>query len=193
MFKFLLSPETRARLEAERTETFRLFGLTDDWLANALLKLAREAQATSTSLRPDTPTYNARLIYGIVPEVARRLGAVNLNQREIDYEIRALSDYGLRVRAGHCIGNIADSNEPGWALLTRDVGFGNPVAFALDRILPGRPGDRDDPINRRVQELAETKRLAYTGSWFPDVYLADSPHDAAVFEALSGIEPSQVF
>lgn len=115
IFNALLSPEARARLEHERREALRLYGLGNAWLAAALLAAAREAQATTPNLKPGDCTYGARLIWGIVPELARRLGVVKLTTNEIDWEIRPLSDYGLRLRAGHALKTSAPPTSQGGA------------------------------------------------------------------------------
>jgi hypothetical protein len=170
MFKWNLSLETKAAIERERIEAFRLYRLTNTWLACALVKLAREAQKVSPEYLPEDNTYNARLIYGIVPELARRLGPVKLDMRELDWEIRELSDYELRERAGHCLLNIRDTDLPGWVMLTREVANGNPVLYAMDRLCPGVLGDRDDPVTRRLTEMAEYRKKPYTGVWTPEIY-----------------------
>lgn len=129
-FVFPLSAEARARIEHDRREALRLYGLADAWLAAALLAAARQAQAAAPHRTPDEGTYDARLIWGIVPELARRLGVVKLTTNEIDWEIRELSDYDLRVRAGHTLKNIGYTILPGWRQLTRDIGNGNMVVYA---------------------------------------------------------------
>lgn len=164
-FVFPLSAEAQARIEQDRREAQRLYGLGNAWLAAALLAAAREAQAASPERKPGECTYDARLIWGIVPELARRLGVVKLTTNEIDWEIRELSDYELRVRAGHTLKNISYSTAPGWRLLTRDIGNGNAVVYAVDRLCPGRMGDRDDPIVRNLTELAACRGRPYAGVW----------------------------
>jgi len=170
-FVFPLSAEARARIEQDRREAQRLYGLGNAWLAAALLAAAREAQATSPERAPDECTYDARLIWGIVPELARRLGVVKLTTNEIDWEIRELSDYQLRVRAGHTLKNISYSTAPGWRLLTRDIGNGNAVVYAVDRLCPGRMGDREDPIVWNLTELAACRGRPYAGVWTPAMNL----------------------
>lgn len=169
MFKLNLPQETLAAIERERAEALRLYRLTDTWLANALLKLARDAQRVSREYRPEDNTYNARLIYGIVPELARRLGPVKLVMPEIDWEIRELNAYELRERAGHCILNIQDNDMPGWVMLTREISNGNPVVYAMDRLCPGVVGDKDDPVTRRITEIAGYRKTPYSGVWTPEV------------------------
>jgi len=183
-FVFPLSAEARARIEHDRREAQRLYGLGNAWLAAALLAAAREAQAASPERAPGECTYDARLIWGIVPELARRLGVVKLTTNEIDWEVRGLSDYDLRVRAGHTLKNISYSTVPGWRLLTRDIANGNAVVYAVDRLCPGRMGDREDPIVRNLTELAVCRGRPYAGVWTPEINLPEHGepllHDSAI-------------
>ena len=165
MFNYDFSPETRAAILAERTESLRLYGLTDTWLAAALLQLARQAQKISPEHAPSDYSDNARLIYGFVPEICRRLGTVRLTMPEIDWEIREMNNYELREYAGRCILNVRESNLPGWVMLTRETANGNPVVYGLDRLCPGELGNRDDPITRRLTEIADARQKPYSGVW----------------------------
>jgi len=169
-----------ARAETEQNEITRLHGLTDIWLANEILKLARQARACSSypyneDVRELAPvsawhlTYEARLVWGVIPELARRIGVVKLATNEIDWEIRELSDYELRLRVGYCIQNVGPSLNPGWKMITRELVNGNPIAMAADRLLPGRVGDRDDPITRNISEVARNRGVAYRGVWQPSL------------------------
>lgn len=171
-FVFPFSAEARARMEHDRREALRLYGLGNAWLAAALLAAAREAQAATPERAPGECTYDARLIWGIVPELARRLGVVKLTTNEIDWEVRELSNYELRVRAGHTLKNISYSTASGWRLLTRDIANGNAVVYALDRLCPGRMGDREDPIVRNLTELAACRGRPYAGVWTPAMNLS---------------------
>ncbi|MBY0242144.1 MAG: hypothetical protein K2X55_22815 [Burkholderiaceae bacterium] len=114
-----------------------------------------------------------------MPELARRLGVVKLTTNEIDWEIREMSDYELRVRAGHTLKNIGYTILPGWRMLTRDIGNGNMIVYGVDRLCPGRMGDRDDPIVRNLTELAACRRLPYEGIWTPALNLPSEPPDDA--------------
>jgi len=172
MFKFHLKPDTQARLAAERREIQRLYRLTDPWLAAALLRLARDARKLAP-YRPDDPIYDARLVWGLVPELARRLGTVRLEAQEIDWAMRRLSDYELRVTAGLCLANTAGQDTRAWSLLTRLPVHGNPVAIAADRLVPGAPDDRDDPIARQLAEVATLRGIRYEGLWTPEAFLPD--------------------
>lgn len=178
MFKMNLDPELRARIEHDRRESRRLYALTDTWLAHAILALARQAQGNAPEHAIENgDTYNSRLIWGIVPELARRLGPVKLTTQEIDWEIRALNDHELRIRTGHTIGNIAFCVRPGWRMLTREPIHGNPLVMAVDRLAPGRLDDRDDPIMRRLVEIARNRGAPFDGIWMPAVDDFGQKHD----------------
>lgn len=169
MFRSLLSPEARLRLEQEHAEAMRLYRLPNVWLASAILMLARKAQGSTPQYEPGDCTYNARLIWGLVPELARRTGIVHLTTNEIDWTVRDISDYQLRVLLGHALANIATSKLPGWSLLAREVANGNPLVYAIDRLCPGKMGDRDDSIVRRLTEIAAIRRCPYDGIWTPEM------------------------
>lgn len=169
MFKLNLSAQLIAQLESDRNELVRLYGLTNEWLAHALLKLARLAQKATPEYSPhDYPTYNSRLIWGIVPELARRLGTVRLKLEEIDWEIRELSDYDLRLRIGNTLGNVGHITAPGWNMLSAETVNGNPVVFAIDRLCAGKVDDRNDPIVRLATEIGRYRGCPYSGVWTPE-------------------------
>lgn len=168
-FRKFLSPETLERMDAERAELARLYRLHDAWLAKALLQLARAAQAASPEMTPDRGTYDSTLIWGIVPEIARRLGVIKLTTNEIDWEIRELSDYELRVTTGHALRNIGWKMDAGWNMLTREACNGNPVVFAVDRLCPGRMGDANDPLAITLASIASARGTAYEGVWTPAI------------------------
>lgn len=164
----LLPLEAQERLARNDAEALRLYHLGDAWLARELLALAREAQKATPQHRPEAPTYNSVLIYGIIPEIARRLGVVKLALSELNWEVRPKSDYELRVHAGHCLKNIGYSTLPGWNMLTRDVCHGNPVLYAVDRLCPGAAGDKEDPSCRLLAEVAAARKKSFSGVWTPE-------------------------
>ena len=169
MFKLNLSEEVRAEIAQDNAELERLYGLTNQWLASALLKLARQAQASTPQYRPEDPTYNSRLVWGIVPELARRLGTVKLVLGEIDWEIRELSNYDLRLRIGITLANVGtEAHLPGWKMLSKEAVNGNPVVFGIDRLCPGNVTDLDDRLVRRAQEVARYRGVKYSGVWTPE-------------------------
>ena len=173
MFKLNLANhlphELKEKIARERAEVIRLYGLTNEWLAHALLKIARQAQVSSPEYGLEhSPTYNSRLIWGIIPELARRLGTVKLKVEEIDWEIRELSDYELRIRIGNTLQNIGVVTSKGWDLLGRETVHGNPVAIGIDRLCPGDLNDHYDTIVRRALELSRYRKKSYRGVWTPE-------------------------
>src|SRR3546814_13658927 len=60
----LLSPEQRERIAAVQQEVERLYGLSDRWLGEALLKLARETRAEFPDLavNPHGLSYDANFV-----------------------------------------------------------------------------------------------------------------------------------
>jgi hypothetical protein len=169
MFRLKLSPETRTRLDAETAELARLYQLTDEWLAHALLKLARMAQRSTPEHTPDANIYQSRLIYGIIPKICRRLGTVQLTLSEIDWVIREKTDYQLRLHTGYCLQNIGDSSLRGWDLLTHEPANGNPVVYAIDRVCPGILGDKEDTLVSRLSEIARHRKVTYEGVYTPAI------------------------
>lgn len=163
----LFSEEAPRNLEQEQRETFRLYQLTDPWLSRELLKLCRQAQKTVPPRASSSLDYTSAFLYGIVPEIARRLSPVKLNQNEINWDLRGLSNYELRIRTGHCLQNIDESGLPGWVMLSRDVSNGNCVLFALDRLSPGDITDKNDPLIRRIKETSLLRGKSFDGVWSP--------------------------
>lgn len=172
MFKILLSPQTRKRLDAETREISRLFGLADRWLGEALISLARSARAEAPQLRRDKFIYDDTFVWHVVPEIAHRLGVTQFQagERE-DFEIRRYSNREIRELAGYCLGNISSSSyyaKPGWSLLLHESANGNPVVFAVDRLARGDTKN-PDVITRRLVEIAGHRGVEYNGRWTPSM------------------------
>lgn len=168
-FKFHLSPESRARLEAQYVEISRLAGLTPRWLGAELLRLARRARAECCTYTAFDNVYDAQFVWHGVPELARRLGAGPLSADEVAAsDWTALSDYALRVRLGHCVANISRTFyywHDAWEILLNEPANGNPVVMGIDYLCPGIPGDKDDPLTRRLVEIAGCRGVPYDGRW----------------------------
>lgn len=175
MFSFMLSEETNARLAAEKAEVVRLHGLTDRWLAHALLQLTRKARAERPELRPIDDGYAESLVWRIAPEIARRLGASGLFQQELDSELKSTSLKNLRNRLASTLANTerpAHSRRrelSAWFLVTREPCNGNPLAIAMDRLCPGSLTDRDDRMTRAIAEVARSRGCVYDGVWTPSL------------------------
>jgi len=167
MFRKLLSKEAITRIEAQQAEVNRLFNLQNRWLAQELLKLAREIQPklSSEGWCPADNVYDAVFAWQVIPELAKRLGATTFNlQERTDYRVIRSSSVDLRARAGHCLLNCG-TQALRESLLTREVANGNPVVFAIDRL--SAPGD-EDPIARRLHEIANNRGVeCHDGKWTP--------------------------
>ncbi len=164
-----------ARLRRRETELLRLYGITDTWLADALMKLCRLARAEDTSIDQSAYSYDTRLVWYLVPEIAKRLGYRRLLTQEIDWELRSLSNYELRLRTGFTLAN-ASRSRPGesWSLLTHEVCNGNPVVFGIDRLCAGVLEDREDLITRRTREICGYRNSRYNGVWAPTAMRTDA-------------------
>lgn len=175
MFRIKLSPESRARLEYEENEAARLYELTDRWLGEALIALARQAQESLRVRDPFYSTYDNAFVFNVVPEIAKRLGVTAFMASErLDADVVMLSNAELRRDAGHCLRNIGHSQyygQSGWNMLLRELANGNPVVYALDRLHPGRSDDMDDPIVRRLSEIARIRDVVFSGVWDPGMLM----------------------
>ena len=171
MFKIHLSEALRQELALKHKELIRLYALASPWLGAELLKLARLARQSTPHWRPHDCVYDARLVWGIVPELARRLAPhIRLQTDEIDWETRALSNAELRKDIGYTLANIGHNPQlEGWKLLTTEAVNGNPVVFGIDRLQPGDVRDREDPLTRRLVEIAHTRGTTFAGVWTPQI------------------------
>src|SRR3546814_731879 len=171
-FSKLLSPEQRERIAAVQQEVERLYGLSDRWLGEALLKLARETRAEFPDLavNPHGLSYDANFVWHVVPEVAKRLGARNLQPNEgISQNIASMNDDALRCTVGAYLHNIAIDRmgmsvkgpRPTAAeILAHSLPNGNPVAFAVDRIAPAPlPGEDTDDWIRSEEHTSALQSL----------------------------------
>lgn len=166
MLRNLLSPESLARLDRRQAEVTRMYGLTTPWLASAILKLGRNLRA-ELAIPLDDSTYDSSLVWGIIPELVRRLGPVKLDTAEIDWTVRDLSDYELRQRLGNTLKNVSRRRCEGWELLTEEAANGNPLVMAIDRLIPGVVGDNADSLTRSLAEIAGCRGVPFAGIWTP--------------------------
>lgn len=176
----LLSDNQNARLDNTQNELHRLYLLDDIRLGYALLSLARAARADYPKiLGRDQACYDTALVWDLVPEIAARLGVDDPVPGERQAEdISALSDRTLRLRVGYCLKNCNsmrsyDSERripTPWELLTHEVANGNPVAFALDRLSPFRPGEKEekDEIIKTCLRVNSLRGYFDRPSWIPD-------------------------
>lgn len=178
-----MSEEARVRLDAVRREIGRLFLLSDRWLAEELLRLARRARAEFPDKLKDPHgiTYEPNFVWHIVPEVAKRLGATRLLPNEAsDADIVSLQPQEMRQAAGGYLQNmvldrwgllIKGATPTACEILNHSVANGNPVAFAIDRLAPPpEPGqDEYDYIARHVREISQARGHRETARWSPEL------------------------
>ncbi|PRZ52419.1 hypothetical protein BX589_11493 [Paraburkholderia fungorum] len=170
MFRLALSPETRAALDEHRRTIDRLYALTDRWLAAELLRLSRQIRQANPQLQPTDITYEARFLWHLVPEIARRLGANSfLSNERTDAAIVMYTPVRLREHAGYALGNMSKQllgRSAAVTTLLNEPCNGNPVAFALDRISPPIRGT-NDPIAESIIEIADRRGIQSAGHWTP--------------------------
>lgn len=157
----------------------RLYLLADRWLAAELLRLARSIRNSTkySSRSGDTDTYNSVLLWDVIPEVAHRLGApLDLNE-SADQGIRRLESEMFRDFVATCLGNVATSYmaeaktgkllEP-VSVLFHSVPNGNPIAFALDRLVPPSPTCLDR-LASEIRNVSVARGLEEQAAWTPSM------------------------
>lgn len=182
-FSRLLTPAQRTRLARTRAENACLHALPDRWLAEALLRMARQIRAAHPD-RPGNPrdcVYEPTFVWHVVPEVAKRLGATRLLPNEAsDPRVSTLDGQALREPAGVCLQNVAldrwgrgdvlerEAPSPE-EILCHSISNGNPLAFALDRLCPApeEGADWHDWIARHMRESSRFRGLSPTPAWSP--------------------------
>lgn len=149
--------DTMDRLSWERRELVRLHGLTDRWLAEELLRLARAVRRQHPrEFSKPYAGHASRLVWSLIPELAARLGAARFEpgERGVDQYREIGESHILRILVGSYLqevdplggqGVVSGTPARAWSLLTRPVATGNPVAIALDRLAPPNATMRDWP------------------------------------------------
>jgi hypothetical protein len=183
-FRRLLSPESIRRIELMDAELARIHALDDRWLGEEILRLARRARQENPGLLADPRggSYSPNLVWQVIPEVARRLGAKPGLNEATDREIVSSDDRKLRERVGHYLANSdlrygmesrVDKGETLTAIskLEHLPCNGNPVAMAIDRICPPAPQgqDQDDPLARSIWSVGRYLDGVQVGAWSPAV------------------------
>lgn len=181
-FSTLLTSAQVKRLAATRAEMERLYRLSDRWLAEELLRLARRARDEHAEKLgcPNAMTYEASFVWDLAPEVAKRLGATTFRAEEArDWQMREADNAELREIAGAFFSNASlgrwidhKAETPSAVeLLGHEVANGNPVAMGLDRICraPERGCDRHDYVARQIREVSRRRGFDETAEWSPVV------------------------
>lgn len=181
-FKDLLSPESRQRIADRTAEAHRIYGLSDKELGEEILSLARRARAENPELlaTPEGGTYPPNLVWHVLPEVARRLGAeIAPDEAQLE-RVSGKQGQAFRHVVGSYIQNSmlwygkkglpGDDGGPLTAIemLDLEVVHGNPAAVALDRICPPVPGDREDWVACRTAEVARYRGYDGPPMWTPE-------------------------
>jgi hypothetical protein len=168
-FSKLLSPEIRARLAFQDKEIRRQYALPDRFLAEELLRLAREVRDAHPDLMPQSAEPASRYFWDVIPEIARRLGASKFRSNErcaqavvqkTDEELRKYTGYMLKELPNHLRVHRFDSS-----LLHEPIN-GNPVCLALDRLAPPQSID-SDPIAKSTAGPALSRGVPFSGVWTP--------------------------
>ncbi len=182
-----LSPESRERIDATSREMKRLYALPDRWLGEELLRLARRARKEYPSLlgNPCTSVYDPNFVWHVVPRIAKELGVKNLGPNEnINPRVAQAEGQELRDLVGGYLKNLsldklapeaaavpADRSKPtACELLAHDFVNGNPVAIALDRLVPppALGQDKNDWVARHTREVSRVRgHSPVMASWSP--------------------------
>jgi hypothetical protein len=184
MFRPRLTHNTHARIGAIAREMERLHSLTDRWLAEELLRLARAARR-ECGVDVCSPhwhhTYPSAFLWHVVPRVARLLGAAHfLPNEDSDPELHLLHGgpplrhvVGLYLQHTRLPKTIVPRIDPATPdardILGHVPANGNPVAMALDRLAtPAPPGaDVNDFVARHMREVTAARGFAPTPTWSP--------------------------
>lgn len=200
-FRSKLSPKSIRHVEVVKAELTRIHGLTDRWLGAEIHKLARKArQENPTYLgAPDGLTYAPTLVWEVLPEIAKRLGATLGPNEARDFRVKTASPRELRELLGSFLKNSdlayglekrsGRSDDPevvtAIELLMREPVHGNPAAMAIDRICEPAPSedDRRDYIARSIREAGRYVDGVQVDRWSPEV--VTKVENDADFEPLS--------
>ncbi|NTF16982.1 hypothetical protein G6L37_00885 [Agrobacterium rubi] len=178
-FRKLMSPELRARSDAERVEMIRLWRLPDRFLAADLLRKVRSAREMYPKVLgrdlDGYSSYETSFAWDVVPEVAARLGETDFLASERKSEVRACSDVELRDWVGSCLKHMGMIREAWiekdplinpWLMLTHSIPNGNPVLFAMDRV-SAPTMESTDWGAAHVREIARHRGFEGISAWSP--------------------------
>ncbi len=160
----------------------RLHGLSDRSLGTELLDIARVARID----RPDcsdpadtNASADCVILWQVVPEIARRLGAGPPTPDEAAVEYLPLSNMEFRAGVTWVIANRSfrysidhEVDTPSAAeLLARRIIDGNPLAIGLDRVapVPIEEADTADYIARKIFALSVSLGLPPRTTWSPEL------------------------
>ncbi len=169
----------RRRVIAQSRECERLHALSDRWLGEAVLKLARDVRSRVPAMADQTRerrTYEGYVLWEAIPEMARRVGCTLLPNEASDPTVRRATPWDLRMAVGHAYGNVSrdaldEASRPGSDLcpvefLTREAANGSPIAMLLDRVAPPTP-DSPDRIATHLREVCRCRGIPRQDAWSP--------------------------
>lgn len=178
-----MSAEERERLQfrraAERQEMERLYDLPDHELGQELLRLGREIRAAVPGLGSPLSIgsgYTAFILWHVVPEMARRLGAKLGPNEATNPEVKINSPERLRVMVSRVlqwadVRYLAAARQPYGDLcpvrvLFHEIENGSPIIMALDRVAPPEP-DYMDYAARNAREVSCQRGHEEVSAWNP--------------------------
>lgn len=180
-FEQMLSPASRVRLASKQREMSRLYSLSNLWLGAAILRLARQVREEMPLQLgdPQEQTYDASFVWHVVPNIAKRLGVrtllINENRRD---DIATSQGQEYRELIGVYLKNLSmgrfskDADRTSLCaseLLGGDLANGNPIAMALDRLVPAPAPDccKNDWAARYLLEISAVRGFKPTPHWSP--------------------------
>lgn len=170
MFTTLLSPASRQKLERLSAERRALYDLDNVGLANALVRMAREAAEQHPEFKPSAPTYEASLLFELIPTLAHRLGAP-----EAAGKLLTVDNKELRYRLGNTLSCLSPTYHSFvMSMLSGEPCNGNPLVYAIDRLQPGDVNDKNDRIAFLTAEVAHSRGTPYNGVWTPEILKSEN-------------------
>jgi hypothetical protein len=189
MFKKLLSPTQRQKLNTKTEKINALFAMPDAELGEQLIELSKAAwqdveNQFSTDfdhLRSHRNSYLGGFLHDLIPEIAARLGYEDSGSHvstthDIRSRLQSSTQHDFRCMAGSIIANTPDSaltynntdTPTALEILTNDIANGNPVAFAVDRLVkPLEPVVKEDVLAWYIKEISVVRGFAEQYCWNP--------------------------
>lgn len=169
-FSKLLSPEGKAKLARMRADVQRCYALPNVELGSQIMAFCAEAKIERSELDYANQTYDTSLLAGILPELARRLGAVVPETPDTEFTNSTHQEFRYFVslylhNVGRNCGGYA------WQFLTREACNGNPVVMGIDRLCAGDLDDNRDYITVSLKSVARSRGKPYNGVWTPDILM----------------------
>ena len=187
MVSFPLSEATQIRLGLMSKEIDRIYSLPDRWLAEELLRLCRRAreEAPEKLKDPTAQTYEAVLVWHLVPEIAKKLGATRFETNEAQYaNFKDISAEELRAHASNFLSHtnldkLAPSQMKPSAceILNHEPANGNPIAMAVDRIAPvlEAASTRGEWLSAHIRQVSRMRGHDETPHWSPSMMEKPAP------------------